>query len=438
MSITVIIPTYNHANTIEKTVDSVLSQAPKGSSLYDQVAIVVCDDASIDDTVAVVERLSQNDKRISFIVSPHNQGTLLNRKQGVLSATTPWVMLMDADDELAAGALEKLLQEAKTDPAQILHFGVEIVAENNKAYEAAAGMEHFLTPPVRSLQDDTILQIQFSESNGFDWHVHHKLYDRELLQNAYTAAADTFLILSDDIYLCFIIDSLAHSYRAIPQAPWYRYHLGAGDTFGNAMDLKHLSTLAQAEADAYKLMDDYANSPQAPMRKDWADRLRDAKERIIFHTMNEWYDNLPDKDRPAGIDLIISAWQPVGGLPAMAAELWRFIRDEAYGLWITEDRATPQAQTQKQHIDSLLEIVTKVEAHSSFDATNHYRYDTMKAVAQGHLRDLRMWPEYLSENQASQVCPQSNSRITSTNENNSDSWLHRIRLAVDKIISPSR
>ena len=134
MSITVIIPTYNHANTIEKTVDSVLSQAPKGSSLYDQVAIVVCDDASIDDTVAVVERLSQNDKRISLIVSPHNQGTLLNRKQGVLSATTPWVMLMDADDELAAGTLEKLLQEAKTDPAQILHFGVEIVAENNKAY----------------------------------------------------------------------------------------------------------------------------------------------------------------------------------------------------------------------------------------------------------------------------------------------------------------
>lgn len=113
------------------------------------------------------------------------------------------------------------------------------------------------------------------------------------------------------------------------------------------------------------------------------------------------------------------------------------IRDEAYGLWITENRTTPQAQTQKQRIDSLLEIVTKVEAHSSFDATNHYRYDTMKAVAQGHLRDLRMWPEYLSEKQVSQVCPQSDSRTTSTNEKNNDSWLHRIRLAVGKIIGPS-
>lgn len=437
MSITVIIPTYNHASTIEKTVQSVLSQAPEGSPLYNQVSVIVCDDASNDDTVAVVRRLSQDDDRISLIASSKNQGTLLNRKHGVLAATTPWVMLMDADDELAPGALERLFQEAQSDPAQILHFGVEVVAENEAAREAASGMEHFLTPPPRWLQDDAILTTQLAESGGFDWHMHHKLFDRELLQQAYRAAADSFLILSDDIYLCFIVDSLAHSYRAIPQSPWYLYHLGAGDTFGNAMDLKHLSVLAHAEADAYKLMIEFAKSNHAPARTDWKERLEDARDRILFHTMNEWHDNLPDEDKEEGIAIVIQAWQQTDGLSTIAAELWRFVRDEAYALWTTEDRSSPQARARKECIDSLLATIKTLEDHPSFASMHNDRCRTMKTVALGHLKDLAVWPNYLPEKQESHANSQGGpdpspvARTVTT-------WLYKMRHAAAKFLRHDR
>lgn len=436
MSITVIIPTYNHATSIERTIHSILSQAPIGSPLYNQIAVIVCDDASTDATVEVVQRLALDDTRISLIASPLNQGTLLNRKQGVAAATTPWVMLMDADDELASGALEQLLHEAEVEPAQILHFGAKVIAENEAAHDAAFGMEYFLTPPARSLKDDAILQTQFAESNGFDWHVHHKLYDHKLLQKAYATAADIHLILSDDVYLCFIIDSLARSYRAIPQSQWYLYHLGAGNTFGNAMDLKHLKILAQVEAEAYKLIRDFVESAQAPSRSDWTERLHDARDRIIFHIMNEWYDNLPEKDKSAGIDLIISAWQPVDGLSAIAAELWRFIRDEAYGLWVTDDRETPQAQDQKDRIDALLTIIKTVEDCPAFNSSHNDRYNTMKSTAIGHLKDLEMWSEYVQESQESQNNSQGDASKSILPKTGNNSWLHKLTHAATKIIKP--
>lgn len=55
-------------------------------------------------------------------------------------------MLMDQDDELADGALQKLIDFGNANPADIYHFGVQVVAANKSAQDAAAGMTSFLTP----------------------------------------------------------------------------------------------------------------------------------------------------------------------------------------------------------------------------------------------------------------------------------------------------
>lgn len=382
----VVIPTYNHGATLGRAVSSVLSQEGVGP---DAVEVVVADDGSADDTLAVAWALADKDPRVSVVSHPENTGTLRNRRDGVLATRGPWVMLMDADDELAPGALETLAVAVEEDPAQIVHFGVEVVPETPAAVRAAAGMAGFLTPAPRRLEGDGILAAQLAGTDGFDWHLHHRLFDGELVRSAYGAAADERLIVADDIYLSFIICSLAGSYRALPDAPLYRYHLGAGDTFGSALDVAHLTRLAGADATALRLARAFAAGPAAPARDDWEPRLADLSDRLSEHVMNEWWDNLPEEDRRVGLDAVLSTWGAEAGAAAVTQELWRFLRDSAYGLWVSDDRDDPVA---RERLGSLHALTESLEAEPGFSAEGRSRHGAMRAAALGHLTDLGVVP----------------------------------------------
>ena len=51
--ISVIIPTYNRARSIRRAVEGVLAQT------YREIEVIVVDDASTDDSTAIVERLAR-------------------------------------------------------------------------------------------------------------------------------------------------------------------------------------------------------------------------------------------------------------------------------------------------------------------------------------------------------------------------------------------
>lgn len=283
-SCSVVIPTYNHEATVVRALQSVLSQEGVDPA---SLEAIVADDGSSDGTVAKARAIAEVDSRVRVIEHDENTGTLRNRRDGVAATRGTWVMLMDADDELAPGALGTLAAAVEEDPAQIVHFGVEVLAETPAAAQAAAGMAGFLTPEPRRLEGDRILAAQIAGEGGFDWHLHHRLFDGGLIRAAYGAAADERLTVADDIYLSFIVGSLARSYRALSDAPLYRYHLGAGDTFGDVLDVAHLTRLAEADATALRLARAFVAGSTAPVRDDWEARLADLSDRLSEHVMNE-------------------------------------------------------------------------------------------------------------------------------------------------------
>lgn len=96
-AITVVIPLYNKESSIERSVQSVLSQSFKNFEL------IIVDDGSTDGSAAVVERF--NDERIRLI-HQENGGPSKARNTGVEHACGEWIVFLDADDELLPGALE--------------------------------------------------------------------------------------------------------------------------------------------------------------------------------------------------------------------------------------------------------------------------------------------------------------------------------------------
>jgi hypothetical protein len=97
-ALSVMIPNYNYGRYIAETIRSVLAQAPAA------LEIVVADNASTDDSVAVVRGL--DDPRVRIEVNPCNLGFAPNLERVSAMARGRRMLLLSSDDRMAPGAID--------------------------------------------------------------------------------------------------------------------------------------------------------------------------------------------------------------------------------------------------------------------------------------------------------------------------------------------
>ena len=100
--VSVVIPAYNAAATIDETLRSVRSQTHR------TLEILVIDDGSNDETADVVCGRAAQDSRIR-LVRQENRGVAVARNRGIEEATADLVAFVDADDLWAPDKIEKQL-----------------------------------------------------------------------------------------------------------------------------------------------------------------------------------------------------------------------------------------------------------------------------------------------------------------------------------------
>ena len=98
MTISVIIPVYNADKKLEACVASVMRQ------VFPPAEILLVDDGSPEGT-ALAERLEREISCLRLIRQEHD-GASQARNRGLGEATGDWILLLDADDTLTAGAFE--------------------------------------------------------------------------------------------------------------------------------------------------------------------------------------------------------------------------------------------------------------------------------------------------------------------------------------------
>lgn len=209
-AVTVVVPVYNSAATLARAVHSVLDQTLR------DVELLIVDDGSTDDSLAVAKALAATDPRIEVVALARNAGKARAMNHAATIARGAWIAVLDADDRYLPTRLAALVEAGEG-------HGVELVADNQlhsddvtgevvrRAFRAsgagrAVGIADFiahsdpgatfdfgiLKPMVRAdflrranlayhpdakLAEDFYFMMEFFTAGGRAWLLHEPLYE---------------------------------------------------------------------------------------------------------------------------------------------------------------------------------------------------------------------------------------------------------------------
>lgn len=145
--VSVIIPTFNRADVVQNAIASVLRQT------YSSLELIVVDDASTDNTEAVVRRIS--DTRVRYVRLPTNTRGAEARNAGLDVAKGDYVAFLDSDDVWSPYKLERQLDsvgETATRTSSWVGY-TQLVADN--------GLERHIRPRRGKRPEELVAEYLF-------------------------------------------------------------------------------------------------------------------------------------------------------------------------------------------------------------------------------------------------------------------------------------
>ena len=135
MKISIITACFNSGDTIEATINSVISQNENNIIEY-----ILVDGGSTDNTMDIVEKYREH---FSIIISEKDNGISDAFNKGIRLATGDIIGLINSDDILYKGAVGHLLNNF--DPEIDVYYGDKIVVDNvvkSRSYQKAIALEN--------------------------------------------------------------------------------------------------------------------------------------------------------------------------------------------------------------------------------------------------------------------------------------------------------
>jgi len=112
-SITIIVPVYNTEKYLDRCLASILAQT------FRDIEILLINDGSTDNSLAVLQSYADNDNRIK-IINQKNKGLSATRNVGIKLANSAYILHVDSDDWIEPDMCEALYNEARQYDADIV------------------------------------------------------------------------------------------------------------------------------------------------------------------------------------------------------------------------------------------------------------------------------------------------------------------------------
>mgnify|MGYP004491871841 CR=1 FL=1 len=124
--VSIIMPTYNCGEFIERTINSIIDQT------YTKWELIIVDDCSKDNTQQVLQKYKL-DKRINYIKLAKNSGAAVARTEAIKRAKGNYIAFLDSDDIWYPEKLTKQLKFMQTNNYDFTCTAYEQIDENDKS-----------------------------------------------------------------------------------------------------------------------------------------------------------------------------------------------------------------------------------------------------------------------------------------------------------------
>lgn len=166
MRVSVILPTYNRANVLRRSIDSVLKQS------FADFELIIVDDCSTDMTKELID--SYHDPRIRYIENEENLGAGAARNAGVAVSEGELIAFQDSDDEWLPNKLsQQIAVFASSDKNIGMVYSPYDLYVNGQKYSTYGGkikdnhFSHFLYDPDVGTPTMLIKREAWDEVGGF-------------------------------------------------------------------------------------------------------------------------------------------------------------------------------------------------------------------------------------------------------------------------------
>ena len=121
--VSVVMPAYNAAATLEASMRSVLEQS------HAELELLVIDDCSSDDSLAIAQRIASQDSRVLVLHLDVNAGVAAARNAGIQAAGGDWIAFLDSDDRWHSEKLLAQLEHMQRAGARVSYCAYQRVDE---------------------------------------------------------------------------------------------------------------------------------------------------------------------------------------------------------------------------------------------------------------------------------------------------------------------
>ncbi len=204
--LSVIVPVYNVAPYVEACLNSIVCQT------YENLEILVVDDASTDGSYDICKRLAAIDNRITLIRHSENYGLSAARNTAMKMAHGEYLCFVDSDDTTEKNMYSTICSAALKTNADIVVCGYNNIDESGKTINSCF-------PSEKCIRMKGIDKIKYNISTS-DNCVWNKFYKRKMFDDVIFPVGKTF----EDIFIMYKLFDEANEIYLIPDR-LYNYRI---------------------------------------------------------------------------------------------------------------------------------------------------------------------------------------------------------------------
>ncbi|PKN92545.1 MAG: hypothetical protein CVU44_15540 [Chloroflexi bacterium HGW-Chloroflexi-6] len=258
-SISVIIPTYNHADYVGAAIKSALTQNVAGMEL------VVIDDGSQDETAARAEAVLSDQQVVPWhMIHQENQGAHTAINNGIAASSGEYVTILNSDDRFLPGRLSALLHEAHKSGSRFLFTRILFVDSNGVPLAPKAPHNFYYTQALKARKRFAHPNFEFLRHNWAlttgNFFMHRSLIDQ-------VGGFSPYIICHDWDYA---LRSLLVEDLVFIDKPLYEYRVHQTNTMSQTSQDVRWQEIDQVIAN-YLHYAESASNPKAPCQKNYPD-----------------------------------------------------------------------------------------------------------------------------------------------------------------------